>query len=405
MARESRGEIGPRPKSGEWIGRSSYAGADTPVVLLGTMPAHSLAIASASSSIRVDAGRRCVAPSAPRAPTRARWLGQKSAHAAPRGRAHSAAGIVTRAASAADAPPAIAPAHLRTTITPVPPEVAAQGGMLLADQPGMKDGFGDLTNHDFLRVNVDAPNLRVLNIDPPILTVDDFLTSDECDALIEAARSSGEMKVSAVGGTENQNIRTSKTCTLNSPALTDHPTKHAILAKAEALLPQLTGLSKSKGAFKAPTSGSPYSFELPQVAHYEGGEYFKTHEDAFPIEVAERKGYQRRATVLVYLNDVAEGGATSFDKIEGLDVEPRKGRMLLFFPGTKASMPDTRTLHTAREAVVGHEKWISQLWVCAYAGKHAPEGKPPGPGDRAARRAAEKAAKKAAKKSGGGGRK
>jgi hypothetical protein len=208
-----------------------------------------------------------------------------------------------------------------------------------------------------------------------------------------------------VGGTENQNIRTSKTCTLNSPALTDHPTKHAILAKAEALLPQLTGLSKSKGAFKAPTSGSPYSFELPQVAHYEGGEYFKTHEDAFPIEVAERKGYQRRATVLVYLNDVAEGGATSFDKIEGLDVEPRKGRMLLFFPGTKASMPDTRTLHTAGEAAVGHEKWISQLWVCAYAGKHAPEGKPPGPGDRAARRAAEKAAKKAAKKSGGGGRK
>ena len=126
--------------------------------------------------------------------------------------------------------------------------------------------------------------------------------------------------------------------------------------------------------------------------------------DAFPEAVASRKGYQRRATVLVYLNDVAEGGATRFDKIQPpLDVTPRKGRMLLFFPGTKASMPDARTLHTAREAVPGHEKWISQLWVCAYAGKHAPEGKPPGPGDRAARRAAEKAAKKAAKKGGGGG--
>lgn len=43
-----------------------------------------------------------------------------------------------------------------------------------------------------------------------------------------------------------------------------------------------------------------------QVAHYSGGEYFKTHEDAFPNSVAEKKGYQRRATVLVYLNDVAE---------------------------------------------------------------------------------------------------
>ena len=116
-------------------------------------------------------------------------------------------------ASAADAPPAIAPAHLRTTITPVPPEIAASGGMLLADQPGMKAGFGDLTAHDFLRVDVDAPTLRVLCIDPPILTVDDFLTHDECDALIDAAAASGEMKVSAVGGSDDVNIRTSKTCT------------------------------------------------------------------------------------------------------------------------------------------------------------------------------------------------
>ena len=135
-------------------------------------------------------------------------------------------------ASAADAPPAIAPAHMRTTITPVPPEIAAGGGMLLADQPGMKAGFGDLTAHDFLRVDVDAPNLRVLCIDPPILTVDDFLTPDECDALIDAAASSGEMRVSAVGGVDNVNIRTSKTCTLDSPALTNHPTKKAILTKA-----------------------------------------------------------------------------------------------------------------------------------------------------------------------------
>ena len=374
------------------------------------MPAPSpLAVASTSAPIRVEPGRRAsraspsVASSSLGHDARKKSAPGLGSLALSRGRLSRGRALVTRA-SAADAPPAIAPAHLRTTITPVPPEIAAAGGMLLADQPGMKAGFGDLTAHDFLRVDVDAPNLRVLCIDPPILTVDDFLTPDECDALIDAAASSGEMKVSAVGGVDNVNIRTSKTCTLDSPALADHPTKKAILAKAEALLPQLAGLSASKAAFKPPTSQSPYSFELPQVAHYRGGEYFKTHEDAFPEAVASRKGYQRRATVLVYLNDVAEGGATRFDKIQPpLDVTPRKGRMLLFFPGTKASMPDARTLHTAREAVPGHEKWISQLWVCAYAGKHAPEGKPPGPGDRAARRAAEKAAKKAAKKGGGGG--
>ncbi len=37
------------------------------------------------------------------------------------------------------------------------------------------------------------------------------------------------------------------------------------------------------------------------------GQHFLTHEDAFPFEVATAKGYQRRATLLVYLNDCPEG--------------------------------------------------------------------------------------------------
>ena len=321
-------------------------------------------------------------------------------------------GTVARANAQANAPQ-VAPAHLRETVTPVPPEVLADGGMSLAEQPGMAAGFGDLTEHDFLRVNTDVPGLKVLHIDPPVVTVEGFLTADECDALINAARDSGEMRTSEIGGAgaASADVRTSRTCTLNSEFLTDHPTKRAILNATELVLPQLRGLGGKKTAFKRPTSQSPFSYELPQVAHYRGGEFFKTHEDAFPANVAETKNYQRRATVLVYLNDVSEGGATRFEKLfpngdgNPLDVRPEKGKALIFFPGTNASRPDPRTLHTAVEAVPGHEKWISQLWVCAFAGKHAPAGVPPGPGDRAARRAAEKEAKKAAKKAKGGGRK
>jgi hypothetical protein len=131
--------------------------------------------------------------------------------------------VVASAAPPADAsPPAVAPAHLRATVTPVPPEVAAAGGMLLADQPGMAAGFGELTAHDFLRVNVDVPNLKVLCVDPPVCVVEDFLTAEQCDALVDAARASGKMRVSAVGGVDGDgatttNIRTSKTVTLNTP--------------------------------------------------------------------------------------------------------------------------------------------------------------------------------------------
>lgn len=200
--------------------------------------------------------------------------------------------------------------------------------LLVLRDPWLKGGFGDLTAHDFLRVNTDAPGLRVLNIDPPVVTVDDFLTAEvglrtvllvrggpalgtlgyapetfgdirgpeplgtewefqqiyytterdfsifllcldtmrqECDELVAAACASGDMKVSAVGGAENVNIRTSRTVTLDVPALKDHPTKKAILRAAELLLPQLAGLGASKNAFKSPTSASPFSFELPQV--------------------------------------------------------------------------------------------------------------------------------------------
>ena len=246
--------------------------------------------------------------------------------------------------------------------------------MDLRAQPGMAAGFGDLTAHDFLRVDVDAfQTLRVLSIDPPVVSVDAFLTDEQCDDLVRSAEGSGELKVSAVGGAAEDagaNIRTSRTCTLNSPILTNHPTKRAILDAAERLLPDLKGLGASKNAFKAPTGTSPFSYELPQVAHYRGGEYFRTHEDAFPPEVSAKKGYQRRATVLVYLNDVAEGGATRFDKL-GFEVAPKKGRCLLFFPGTNEHMPDPRTLHTATEATPGHEVDLAAVGLRVRGEAHA----------------------------------
>ena len=83
-------------------------------------------------------------------------------------------GTVARANAQANAPQ-VAPAHLRETVTPVPPEVLADGGMSLAEQPGMAAGFGDLTEHDFLRVNTDVPGLKVLHR-PPVVTVEGFLT-------------------------------------------------------------------------------------------------------------------------------------------------------------------------------------------------------------------------------------
>lgn len=64
-------------------------------------------------------------------------------------------------------------------------------------------------------------------------------------------------------------------------------------------------------------------------------------QDAFPEAVAEQNGFQRRATVLVYLNDAPGGGRTRFDALD-LAVQPVKGRALLFFPAFADGRPDPR---------------------------------------------------------------
>lgn len=99
-----------------------------------------------------------------------------------------------------------------------------------------------------------------------------------------------------------------------------------------------------------------------QVAKYEKGEHFLSHEDGFPTKLAEENGFQRQATVLLYLNDVPEGGSTFFHWL-GISVRPQKGKALIFFPSFANGLPDDRTLHSAHDAV--DRKWVAQQWIAA----------------------------------------
>jgi hypothetical protein len=116
-----------------------------------------------------------------------------------------------------------------------------------------------------------------------------------------------------------------------------------------------------------PAPGS-FTLESLQIARYGEGEHFLSHEDAFPRDTAQTNGFQRRATVLMYLNDVAEGGKTSFDWLD-VAVQPRKGRAMVFFPAFATSYPDDRTKHAAEDAV--DLKWVAQQWcVCGVGARH-----------------------------------
>ena len=66
------------------------------------------------------------------------------------------------------------------------------------------------------------------------------------------------------------------------------------------------------------------------------------------------------AQVLIYLNDPTDGGYTRFERLS-MEVQPRKGRAVVFFPAFVDGRIDKRYLHEARPA--GDTKYVCQIWI------------------------------------------
>jgi len=105
--------------------------------------------------------------------------------------------------------------------------------------------------------------------------------------------------------------------------------------------------------------------EVPQVARYEKGQFYRMHYDSADPETSGRRmmqepGGQRICTVLIYLNEVASGGGTRFNLL-GLQLRPRKGTALIFFPAFVDGTVDTNALHEALPA--DDRKYVCQIWI------------------------------------------
>ena len=110
------------------------------------------------------------------------------------------------------------------------------------------------------------------------------------------------------------------------------------------------------------TLPSATTFEGVDIIRYEPGQALRPHYDAnreAAVEDAGRGG-QGLATALGYLNHCAVGGRTRFGKLD-LEVEPKRGECLLFFPADRHGVFDERTEHEGTEAV--DEKWLARIWV------------------------------------------
>ena len=197
--------------------------------------------------------------------------------------------------------------------------------------------------------------------DPYIYTIDNFLTEKECKFIINVSKSN--LKLAGVSKMDNE--KQLKTGEYKGRTNSSYWMPHD-------LYPQALEIAKKI----AKRIGCNYRcFESYQVIHYDENEEYKYHYDAFNMK--DEKKYEkfcggpngrgnRLRTVLVYLNDVIEGGGTGFDSIEGrqepLVVDPVKGRMVVFQNVHEDGSLHKQSRHAGLPVISG-EKWAFNLWV------------------------------------------
>ena len=101
-----------------------------------------------------------------------------------------------------------------------------------------------------------------------------------------------------------------------------------------------------------------------QVLNYKPGAEYKPHYDYFdPAQPGTptilKRGGQRVATVVMYLNDPLVGGGTTFPDVQ-LEVAPVKGNAVFF--SYERAHPSSKTLHGGAPVVEG-EKWVATKWL------------------------------------------
>ncbi len=105
--------------------------------------------------------------------------------------------------------------------------------------------------------------------------------------------------------------------------------------------------------------------EVLHVLHYSIGDEYKPHYD-FLGGTDDNNNFtedqQRIKTICLYLNDVEQGGNTTFPNLDKF-VKPQKGNAVFFENiNPENNQPYTESLH-AGEPIIQGEKWLATLWI------------------------------------------
>ena len=184
-------------------------------------------------------------------------------------------------------------------------------------------------------------------LNPRVVVFGDVLSDVECDEMIALAAkrlARSETVQTDTGASEVNDARTSQ-------GMFFERGEHPVVARIEARMAALLGWPLENG-------------EGLQVLRYSPGAEYKPHYDYFDpahsgTPTILKRGGQRVASLVCYLNTPAQGGSTVFPDAQ-LEVAPLRGNAV-FFSYDRAH-PVTKTLHGGAPVVEG-EKWVATKWL------------------------------------------
>ena len=261
----------------------------------------------------------------------------------------------------------------RTMSTKVGMLLVYQGGQFL--WPGVRIGFRrQIPLYSIIpeHVPMDKGNwtvtLETLSLKPLVVSVDGFLSPEECQHIQTKAEPSmqysGVVLHDADEGRPASDFRTSKTTFLSSNG-------DNILVDIDYRTASLTRIPRRHQ-------------EHVQVLRYGPTEHYTAHHDYFDPALYQNDrntlrliGNGRRnrlATVFWYLSDVEEGGRTVFPRFNGgrernfddcetgLLVKPETGKVIIFYSLNFDGSRDHHSLHGACPVKQG-VKWAANKWI------------------------------------------
>lgn len=178
----------------------------------------------------------------------------------------------------------------------------------------------------------------VLHEEPLVMKFDQVLNDEECQMFIDSAAL--RLTKSKLANKEESQIRTSSGMFFEeneSPLITEIENRISTLMHVP--------ISHAEGL---------------QVLHYEPGQEFKEHYDFFGASSPSSHN-NRISTLIIYLNDVEEGGETTLPRL-GITMKPVKGSAIYFEYFYNNQELNELTLHSGKPVIRG-EKWVATQWM------------------------------------------